>query len=219
MIPFTILKSVILEPDSSFIISVVELKLNTDTMFEWQKDCQDKVEDVPCYQVLLDFIDLRAQASESSLFGLCKKNVPHLGKKPGLFGKPIPSFPAPANPSNNHCILCTAEYYSLYFCPKFKSLNNDYKLSTLRKNNICMNCLNGGQLCKHCRSFHKCKKCQHLHHTLLHVEPHNTTPPTSSTNPGPAGSSVQSQVISNMAAKLRSNSLLMTCRVLVTSAN
>ena len=87
------------------------------------------------------------------------------------------------------------------------------------KNNICMNCLNGGHLRKHYRSFHKCKKCQRPHHTLLHVEPHHTTPPTSSTNPGPAGSSAQSQVISNTAVKLRSSSLLMTCRVLVTSAN
>ena len=178
------LKSMKLEPDSSFITSVV-LKLNTDTMFEWQKHSQDKVEDVPRYQDFLDFIDLRAQASETSRFGSCKKNVPHPGKKPGSFGKPIPSFPAPANPSNSHCILCTAECHPLYFCPKFKSLTHDDKLSTLRKNNICMNCLNDGHLCKHCRSFHKCKKCQCPHHTLLHVELHNTTP-ISSTNPGPA---------------------------------
>ena len=148
-------------------------------MFEWQKHSQDKVEDVPCYQDLLDFIDLRAQASETSLFGSCKKNLPHPGKKPGSFGKPIPLFPIPANPSNNHCILCTAECHPLYFCPTFKSLTRDDKLSTLRKNSISMNCLNGGHLCKHCRSFHKCKKCQRPLHTLLHVEPHSTTPPTS----------------------------------------
>ena len=37
------LKSMKLEPNSSFITSVVELKLNTDTMFEWQKHSQDKM--------------------------------------------------------------------------------------------------------------------------------------------------------------------------------
>ena len=54
------------EPSGSFITSVLELKLDTNTMFEWQKYSEDSV-DVPHYQRLLEFINLRAQASEASV--------------------------------------------------------------------------------------------------------------------------------------------------------
>ena len=48
-----------------FITSMIELKLDVDTLFEWQKHSQAST-DLPYYQDLLDFIDLRAQASETS---------------------------------------------------------------------------------------------------------------------------------------------------------
>ena len=58
------LKAMEYEPSSSFITSVLELKLDTNTMFEWQKYSQDSV-DVPHYQSILEFINLCAQASEA----------------------------------------------------------------------------------------------------------------------------------------------------------
>ena len=48
-----------------FITSMIELKLDVDTLFEWQKHSKTEA-DVPHYQDLLDFIDLRAQPSEAS---------------------------------------------------------------------------------------------------------------------------------------------------------
>ena len=48
----------------SFIISVLELKVDTNTMFEWQKHSQDLV-DVPHYQRLLEFINLHTQDSKA----------------------------------------------------------------------------------------------------------------------------------------------------------
>ena len=50
------------EPFRPFITST--LKLDTNTMFEWQKYSQDSVY-VPHYQKLLEFINLRTQASVS----------------------------------------------------------------------------------------------------------------------------------------------------------
>ncbi len=67
------LKSLGQEPSGSFITSLLELKLDMTTMFEWQRHSQ-VCTDVPHYRELLEFIDLRARASESSL------NDP--GKKP-----------------------------------------------------------------------------------------------------------------------------------------
>jgi hypothetical protein len=70
-----------------------------------------------------------------------------------------------------------------------------------------MNCLRPGHFVKQCKSAHRCRQCQKPHHTLLHFESEQSSP--SST-----GTSVQ-PVTSNAAAGLTSNSLLMTCRVLI----
>ena len=59
------LKAMDYEPSGPFITSVLELKLDTNTMFEWQRHSQSTVA-VPHCQDLLDFINLRAQASEAS---------------------------------------------------------------------------------------------------------------------------------------------------------
>ena len=53
------------EPPGPFVTLLIELKLDTTTMFEWQRYTQDST-DVPHYQKLLDFINLRAQACEAS---------------------------------------------------------------------------------------------------------------------------------------------------------
>ena len=52
------------EPDGTFITSFLQLKLDKTAIFEWQKHDQDST-DVSHYQDLHDFINLRAQASET----------------------------------------------------------------------------------------------------------------------------------------------------------
>ena len=59
------LKTMRTEPDPSFITSIIELKLDETTLFEWQKHSQGTVDEVPHYHNLLEFLDLRAQASET----------------------------------------------------------------------------------------------------------------------------------------------------------
>lgn len=60
------LKAMEYEPSGPFITSVLEIKLDTNTMFEWQKHSQDSTS-VPHYQKLLEFINLRARASKASV--------------------------------------------------------------------------------------------------------------------------------------------------------
>ena len=52
--------------DSSgpFVTSLIEMKLDQSTLFEWQKLTQEN-SDVPHYAEILEFIDLRARASET----------------------------------------------------------------------------------------------------------------------------------------------------------
>ena len=51
---------------SPFITSLLKLKLDQTSMFEWQRHTQT-IDDVPYYQELLDFLNLRAQTSETSI--------------------------------------------------------------------------------------------------------------------------------------------------------
>ena len=205
------LKAMEYEPSGSFITSVLELKLDVNTMFEWQKHSQDS-NDVPHYQKLLEFINLRAQASETPTCNYKgpQRNESHYSKKNAPSSKPVASFTASAADSAVNCILCKNDKHPLYACTRFKSLSHDKMMSTLKANSLCINCLRPGHFVKLCKSLHRCRKCQKPHHTLLHVESEQrplTAPslPDSTSNP----------VTSNAAAGLTSKSLLMTCRVLV----
>ena len=205
------LKTMKSEPDPSFITSMIELKLDTTTMFEWQKHSQEKVKEVPHYQDILDFLNLRAQASKT-LARPAKKQVSTPGKKPTPFGK-VASFAAASTDfSRYHCIICTSERHPLYVCPKFKAMSPDNRLSTCKSNNICLNCFGSNHTVRQCKSHHRCKKCQQLHHTLLHVD-------SPSDNHSSHSSDTPSKVVSNAAVKLKHSSLLMTCRVLVFAAD
>ena len=191
------LKTLGCELPGKFITSMIELKLDTETLFEWQKHSQTSV-DVPHYDELLSFIDLRAQTSETS----CPTR-----KKPS---SKVTSFATNTSATSNNCVVCKTEKHPLYTCAKFKALSHDEKSTILKTNNLCTNCLAGGHFRKQCRSIHKCKVCQRPHHTLLHIEPQATPKPDRSPENKDA-----TQVSSNTAVRLKSNALLMTCRVSV----
>ena len=125
------LKSMELEPDPSFITSIIELKLDTTTLFEWQKHTQESIKDVPPYQDILDFLNLRAQASES-LAGQTKRNSAQPpGKKSAQSSGNVASFTAAsANSNHSRCIVCTSERHPLYACSSFKALSHEEKRST-----------------------------------------------------------------------------------------
>ena len=157
------------DPSGSFITSLLELKLDVNAMFEWQRHSQASA-DVPHFKHLLEFINPRAQASEASVSAAGKKfsknDVVRKGYGPS---KPVTSFAASAEPSGNS-VLCKSIKHHLYRCPKFKSLSHEDKLSTVRTNGMCINCMCSGHFVNNCWSSHRCSVCQKPHHTLLHIE-------------------------------------------------
>ncbi len=66
------LKAMDHDPPGSFVTSMLELKLDATTTFEWQRYSKGTLE-VPMFTRLLDFLNLRAQASESSAPEFAKK--------------------------------------------------------------------------------------------------------------------------------------------------
>jgi hypothetical protein len=182
------------EPLSQFITSIIQLKLDVDTLFEWQKHTQDTT-DVPHFSKILEFIDLRARASETTTPSHKRS---HKVENPPK--KDVASFVANSeSPGGGSCCVCKNERHPLYHCSKFKDMPHDQKLTVVRSNNLCMNCLKNGHYLKDCKSSHHCKTCQKPHRTLLHVE--TPKPPT--------------VVSGNTATGIIPDVLLMTCQVLV----
>ena len=108
------LKAMGYEPPGSFITSLLELKLDTNTMFEWQRHSQESA-DVPHFSKLLDFLNLRAQASETSVFH--HKGSPQSGNPSDRRGhhpsKSVTAFTSNTDPSPN-CILCGTDKHPFY---------------------------------------------------------------------------------------------------------
>ena len=111
------------------------------------------------YTEILEFLDLRAQAFETSLSSANKK-------PPRKSDPPVTAFTANSETSG-HCILCSTARHPLYVCLKFKFMSHTDMMSTIRRNNLCINSLNERHTVKDCKSSHRCKRCQRPHHTLL----------------------------------------------------
>ena len=211
------LKTMKYELPGHFITSLLELKLDPGTTFEWQRFSQDSL-NVPHVDTLMEFIDLRAQASESAVHELSKKRQPDGASTRRTFGpRPITSLTTNVDDT---CVVCRNGKHPLYGCRRFKALPHDQMLSTLRAKGLCLNCLRPGHFVKECTSTNRCRMCQKAHHTLLHVDgPLERHEPTDvlSLATGPSGTS--SPVLSHVAhasSRLR-RPLLMTARILVMS--
>ena len=202
------LKSMDCEPSGQFVTSLLELKLDATTMFEWQRASKEQSE-VPHYSELLKFIDLRAQASETKPSAEhTKRPVKQEYKKAATPIKPVHVLTS----STDTCIACKATKHPLHQCSTFRSLPHDEMMSLLRSNNLSLNCFKSGNFVRQCPSLHRCRQCHGPHHTLLHVD---TNERSAATTPNPTNTNVTSHI----ATDLRTNSLLMTCRVTVKSPN
>ena len=109
------LKAMKQEPSGSFITSLLELKLDASTTFEWQKASQEATT-TPHYNDLIEFINLRTQASETiSTESRPRSATPRVNSS----NKSVTSFTASASDPDINCILCKTERHPLYACPQF----------------------------------------------------------------------------------------------------
>ena len=160
---------------------------------------------------ILEFINLRAQASESMEVKKLPRAEHHSFRKFHA-SKAITSHAASAMNSESICVVCKTERHPLYACTRFKSLPRNKMMSTIKANDLCVNCLSPGHFFKGCQSLNRCRKCQNPHHTLIHIDTKDIPlqPDKSSLEPAK-----ETKVISNTATGVVSNTLLMTCQVMV----
>jgi hypothetical protein len=205
------LKAMDYEPSGPFITSVLELKLDVDTMFEWQKHSQSSAT-VPHYQELLEFINLRAQTSETSVPKNRKSTKNEIKRPHHMSSKPVASFATSTSASSDKYILCKTDKHPLYACPKFKVQTPDKMISTLKTDGLCMNCLKPGHFVKQCKLLHQVSRMSEATHTTRRCtsNPRNFPPIAQ-----PSMQPTVNPVLSNTAMGFASNSLLMTCHILV----
>ena len=194
------LKAMNYEPSGSFITSMLELKLDANTTFEWQKHSQDS-EKVPHFTALLEFINLRARVSESTSGDHYRKRSSESSVlKRMSTPRSVTSFAATVD---DGCVVCKAGKHHLYACQKFKLLSHNQKIAVLKDGGICMNCFRPGHFVKQCPSPQRCRRCQKPHHTLLHLEAASHGPePATSTSPSvlsPSSNGQSTTILSHIA--------------------
>ena len=86
-------------------------------------------------------------------------------------------------------------------------MTHDKRISTIKSNGNCVNCLGEGHFASKCNSLHRCRKCSRPHHTLLHLDNGDNQLDTP-----------KSEVSANTAmptSNFKHLQLLMTCQFLI----
>ena len=157
------LKAMKHEPSGAFITSLIQLKLDQNTMFEWQKHSQGE-KDVPHYDKLVQFLEMRAIAAESCTRETTRrpgssKTMAYLTKEDNLSKKETSYSEASTTKtmSTTHggisCPICKVSKHLLYYSPKFKALPIDRCLIVARESNACFNCPSTGHIQAQCLSI------------------------------------------------------------------
>ncbi|KAI8116229.1 hypothetical protein CVS40_11664, partial [Lucilia cuprina] len=71
------------------------------------------------------------------------------------------------DPAVHLCLVCK-QYHALRFCRRFLNMTIQERIRMVRPYNYCGNCLARSHNLRSCSSLATCRKCDHLHHTLLH---------------------------------------------------
>ncbi|XP_063993414.1 uncharacterized protein LOC135171055 [Diachasmimorpha longicaudata] len=178
---------------NGLISTIILNQLDDDLVFQWETHIEGN--DMPKYELLLDFLEKRgicAKSSTESSRNNKQKSDP-LNRNPAQKGS---TFKHQGNPSFSHsnpkaqtffsniikkCPVCTEEH-RIYECPKFMEMDIEKRKKVIFNQGRCLNCFAKGHGVKECKSKYFCKTCndpEAKHHSLLHYI--KESPPTPST--------------------------------------
>ncbi|XP_017490770.1 PREDICTED: uncharacterized protein LOC108378971 isoform X1 [Rhagoletis zephyria] len=185
-------------------------KLPEETLSLWEQSVENKTE-ISKWSDMDRFLSSRFQTLES-VSGL-------RGIKTSKFSK-VPSHKHSSEPSHKKlgvfqtsvakymCKMCQSNEHRIHMCPKFLKMSVADRISFVKTNNSCFNCLSFGHSVSKCTSSYNCANCHSRHHTLLHNQ---TAPPKTATrentsNPADNLPSTSRQAqLRNQASKGKSN--------------
>ena len=193
----------------AFVSSSSEMKLDLATKFTWQQTVRDR-RGVLSIDELLEFIDCRAQASESVIQLSSDPKHPAMEKK----SKARTSYQVT---TERKCVGCYEAAHPLYATGPFMALSRGKRLAKVRMHKLCMNCLREGHFASQCKSTRRCEECRGKHHTLLHYEKGKNKEIKSTPKTGKAE---EKEMVANHHTYGRHKGiLLMTCQVVIRGPN
>lgn len=175
------------------IIFVLTSKLDNVTNKEWQTSVSGK--NLPSLKELLEILTKKYQALEVTVSS--NKNVhTEIHHNNSSFNKSKKQSMTHVVTTDVKCIMCGGDH-AIYQCSGFLNLSKPARLDSVRKKNICTNCLrstnHGSSKC-----YAKgCKLCGAKHNTLLHLGQSNPKVIKSEgqvTKPSEASNSADNQV-------------------------
>ena len=196
------LKAMDCELSGPFLTSVIELTLDTTTMFKWQKHSQD-ASSMPHYLDLLEFINLRAPASETSTPDGKKLSKGEI-KRNFLTSKPVTSFATNTDISESQvCVLClvVANSRSCLMMGNCQISKHIISVSTVFDRVILLESANLFTIVENVMVIITCY--------CIKKQPGSISPRQENS----------SQVATHTTISIKSQSLLMTCHVLLHSPN
>ncbi|XP_061394714.1 uncharacterized protein LOC133330273, partial [Musca vetustissima] len=144
-------------------------KLPKLTLSLWEQSIAKKTE-MPSWEELNIFLTERFQALESvsDIYGpqSSRSSLPQQ-QKFNNFERSRNYKVHHTKVSNQKCNLCRGNHI-LRSCPKFLSMDFKNRLSIVKRDNHCLNCLAQGHMVANCSSKNSCSECNSKHHTLLH---------------------------------------------------
>ncbi len=139
--------------------SIAVSNLNHGLYDKWLTFTQERKE-IPDIEVFLDFLEERMDTTAPSTPS--SKQHSHQHKRPRAM--------VHSTSVDKTCGFCKVESHPLYLCSAFKGLSLDQRNDSSESLKLCHNCLSAGHYTKSCKSPHRYKKCNRLHHSLLHDE-------------------------------------------------
>lgn len=91
---------------------------------------------------------------------------------------------------NRNCPICNGDFHWLSKCSKFLKLNENQRISEIKRLHLCLNCFKAGHLSSRCIAA-RCSKCNKPHNVLLHLE----FPSTNRDDPGFVRSDSANEII------------------------
>lgn len=158
-----------------FYILLGKLDIETRTNFEIQTDSSK----IPEYKELYNFVEIKCKALESVQHLNIPKNKVASPSKEKYFnrniGKAGNTFSLQTNvqyDSRVKCYFCKGSH-TLNKCPEFTSKSPKDRVSFVKQNKLCLNCLHHSHSLQNCTSSFKCRTCNGRHHSLIHVSKNN----------------------------------------------
>lgn len=156
--------------DTAIILSILP-KLDRDMRMDFEKPFKSEV--IPTLEELLTFLADEARCLQTANKSSTPVNVT---SKPITKSTPSDGLKT-TKPRYNQvlttviipCSICSSNAHRVYECDELRSVPVSERTKLVQQHALCYNCLRKGHTAAQCRSI-RCRVCEGLHHTLLHVE-------------------------------------------------